>query len=1125
MRAKRGLQILRIVPVAVLLMAACSICQGAEATVTGTVRDRGTGQPIPYAQLTFRRADGSYTEAANASGVYQFHSMYIQEYSRVEVYGLNHLAQDWFFSITTPGVHNLDFNMEFVDGTDRVEAGPPIDVVAPSPRQVVRLAGIVENPDSWPRECWTRWETVSGPGAVEYTDALDPQTTATFNGFGSYVLQLRLYNKTGEGWISDSVTVAIQGLTVNECPEVYAGVDIEVGYPFVFLRLDGTAYDPDSGPDASAKPVWREVSGPGDVGFVNPNDPKTQATFSEPGEYVLELYYYDGQCEAADRVTVKLTEIPPPLVGGKPAPPSTPDLEAASDTGVSSTDDTTSDHTPIFVGTADNGCTVTIYSDGAAVGSGSVVAGVYTITTGVLGDGVHRITARATDTDGGTSDESGALMVTIQTGSTGNQCPTADAGPASMEATVGQALTLQGSASDPDNGPQALAIEWSQVSGPGIVSFGNKADPRTTATFSTAGTYVLRLWCNDGVCSHEDTVTVEVKATTTGGACELLAYWDFEEGSGAVAYDLSGHGHNGALFGGPQWATGYDGGALKFDGVNDYADTGINQDLARWSICCWVSSPAAPSADAPTGPIHREQNFQINWNHGDANFRAAAALNVGGTWYAARLGTLSANTWYHLAATYDGVSLKAYRDGALITTTPCAGTPAPETHSLKLGKHADMPYFFAGTIDEVYLYGCALAQDRIKALMAGPAMTIREVIDNGVVSSQQACIASLDSGKGSIVEYTRSVLDIHDSGPRGHYGWNHPFEVVARRLRSAGGVDHLSLLAEGVLRIPPGQGGYWTFGVNSDDGFTLMIPGRSFTLVTNGERAVLPGGTAMRVAGGRGAVDSLGVINLPAGDHGFWLTYHEEAGAAEVELFAARGARTAFDSEVFRLIGQKGIGTVGMPGLCGEVTMVATPPKAWAGGLIDSLADAKAALAALQHTSRSGKYAFVSHIDPDTAGSDAGMFPAGVAFPNDVVGKDDDDFAVKVTGQLDIRADGVYQIGFNSDDGASLRITGKTWQSIVADGTGGAQISGDELINDAISGNTLTAGQISLKAGCHAFEAVMFERAGGSYFELLGRGVSNKGIADPTWHLLRSGGAQSSAQVAGLKLVWPAGMP
>jgi hypothetical protein len=54
-----------------------------------------------------------------------------------------------------------------------------------------------------------------------------------------------------------------------------------------------------------------------------------------------------------------------------------------------------------------------------------------------------------------------------------------------------------------------------------------------------------------------------------------------------------------------------------------------------------------------------------------------------------------------------------------------------------------------------------------------------------------------------------------------------------------------------------------------------------------------------------------------------------------------------------------------------------------------------------------------------------------------------------VLGLVDIPTDGVHQIGFHSDDGVSLRITGKTWQPIVADGTGNAVIAGDELVNAA----------------------------------------------------------------------------
>ena len=43
-------------------------------------------------------------------------------------------------------------------------------------------------------------------------------------------------------------------------------------------------------------------------------------------------------------------------------------------------------------------------------------------------------------------------------------------------------------------------------------------------------------------------------------------------------------------------------------------------------------------------------------------------LNVGGAWYPASFGPLAANTWYFLAATYDGETLTAYTNGVLVST-------------------------------------------------------------------------------------------------------------------------------------------------------------------------------------------------------------------------------------------------------------------------------------------------------------------------------------------------------------------------------------------------------------------------------------------------------------------------
>src|SRR5260370_40575215 len=64
-----------------------------------------------------------------------------------------------------------------------------------------------------------------------------------------------------------------------------------------------------------------------------------------------------------------------------PNAPTVPDLIAASDSGTSSTDNITNVTTPTFSGTAEAGSTVTIFSDGVAVGSGTATRGSYSLPT------------------------------------------------------------------------------------------------------------------------------------------------------------------------------------------------------------------------------------------------------------------------------------------------------------------------------------------------------------------------------------------------------------------------------------------------------------------------------------------------------------------------------------------------------------------------------------------------------------------------------------------------------------------------------------------------------------------------------------------------------------------------
>ncbi len=100
----------------------------------------------------------------------------------------------------------------------------------------------------------------------------------------------------------------------------------------------------------------------------------------------------------------------------KTAGPSAPDLQAASDSGSSSTDNITKDNTPTFSGTlARPGATVKLYDGANLVGSTTADGGGgWTVTSNPLTDGLHTITV--TDTVGAnTSNASKALPVTIDT--------------------------------------------------------------------------------------------------------------------------------------------------------------------------------------------------------------------------------------------------------------------------------------------------------------------------------------------------------------------------------------------------------------------------------------------------------------------------------------------------------------------------------------------------------------------------------------------------------------------------------------------------------------------------------------------------------------------------------------
>ena len=154
--------------------------------------------------------------------------------------------------------------------------------------------------------------------------------------------------------------------------------------------------------------------------------------------------------------------------------------------------------------------------------------------------------------------------------------------------------------------------------------------------------------------------------------------------------------------------------ALTLDGVDDYASTTNTEPLDSWTLEAWVNADAAPSDARTSAVVARGTNYAIFWDHPDSTARGAAALTIDGVRYTAGFGTLEAGRWYHLAASYDGETLRAYRNGKLVTENEDpSGAPDDDGAALEIGRDAATGGLFAGRIDEVRLWNLFRSDDKI----------------------------------------------------------------------------------------------------------------------------------------------------------------------------------------------------------------------------------------------------------------------------------------------------------------------------------------------------------------------------------------------------------------------------
>ena len=218
----------------------------------------------------------------------------------------------------------------------------------------------------------------------------------------------------------------------------------------------------------------------------------------------------------------------------------------------------------------------------------------------------------------------------------------------------------------------------------------------------------------------------EGRFSISGG--DLLAHWPLDDGSGVVASDQSGHGNDGISTGSPIWSDGQQGGALVFDGTDDFLridDPGADWDLditEALTIALWVN----PRSLTETQELLSKDNaFEFEIGHADEPERYSLRLNnVRAGQGSARL---RADAWQHLAVTWDGTEVTYFYNGIANGRVAFDGLLNTSDQAIGLGARPASPlsggpvFFFDGALDDVRLYGRALDAEEIAGLFISSA--------------------------------------------------------------------------------------------------------------------------------------------------------------------------------------------------------------------------------------------------------------------------------------------------------------------------------------------------------------------------------------------------------------------
>ncbi|MGN9843775.1 LamG-like jellyroll fold domain-containing protein [Nonomuraea sp. H19] len=234
-------------------------------------------------------------------------------------------------------------------------------------------------------------------------------------------------------------------------------------------------------------------------------------------------------------------------------------------------------------------------------------------------------------------------------------------------------------------------------------------------------------WSDSGAATHQ--IVAPATATTysasyipTPAAPGLVAAYAMDEGAGTSVGDASGLGNTGTVTSTTWTAGGRYGSALSFNGTSSWVtvpDTTSLRLTNGMTLQAWVRPTTIASWRTVIMKQHTGGLAYVLAAGSDTN-RPHVAIH---TTSEADIGApteLPLNTWTHLAATYDGTTLRLYINGNQVAQTTKTGNIRTDTAPLRIGGNSIWGEHFNGLIDEVRIYNRALTPTQIQNDMNTP---------------------------------------------------------------------------------------------------------------------------------------------------------------------------------------------------------------------------------------------------------------------------------------------------------------------------------------------------------------------------------------------------------------------